>query len=329
MRQIQFSRTGTPDEVVECVKVDDPVISAPDDVLIRIEAFPINPADLLTLQGYYPRSDPRSHTPGIEALGQVEAVGPAVTGLAPGDWVIPLPGDNWTERKVLKERDLVRVAATVDPLQLAAVKVNPATAWLLLNSIVDLKPGDWFLHNAANSAVGRAVISIARSRGIRTLNVVRREEVVDGLKASGADVVLLDGDDLPTRVREATGGADLRLAADAVAGIATNRLASCLSPGGEIVVYGAMSGEAAQLNPAQVVFQNITLRGFWLTRYLMSAERKELVRLYGELERLVEDGALASAVDSVFPPEQIKSAVKRAGETSDGKVFVRFATRPE
>lgn len=329
MRQIQFSRTGTPDEVVECVEVDDPVISAPDDVLIRVEAFPINPADILTLQGYYPRSDPKSHTLGIEALGQVEAVGPAVMGLAPGDRVIPLPGDNWTERKVLKERDLVRVTARVDPLQLAAIKVNPATAWLLLGSIVDLKPGDWFLHNAANSAVGRAVISIARSRGIRMLNVVRREEAVDELKAIGAEIVLLDGDDLPARVTEATGGVGVRLAADAVGGVATNRLASCLLPGGVLVIYGAMSGEVAQLNPGLAVFQNITLRGFWLTRYLMSTERKDLVRLYGELERLVEDGVLASTVDSVFTPEQIKSAVKRAGETSDGKVFVRLTTRPE
>jgi NADPH:quinone reductase-like Zn-dependent oxidoreductase len=85
MKQIQVSRTGIPSEVVECVEVDDPVISALGDVRVRIEAFPINPADLLTLQGYYPRSNPDSRTLGVEALGCVEAVGPSVTDLAPGD----------------------------------------------------------------------------------------------------------------------------------------------------------------------------------------------------------------------------------------------------
>ena len=151
-----------------------------------------------------------------------------------------------------------------------------------------LRPGDWVLQNAANSAVGRAVIQIARSRGIRTVNVVRREDAIADLKEIGADIVLVDGDDLPRRVAEAMGGAALRLAVDAVAGASTNRLASCLAAKGTLVVYGAMSGEAATINPAFLVFQDIIARGFWLTRYLASAPRSEIVQLYGDLERLVD-----------------------------------------
>jgi len=325
VKQIQFHRTGNPAEVVECVDVGAPAISMPDEILVAVEVFPINPADLLTMQGYYPRSDPGEPTLGVEALAVVEAVGSAVTEVAPGDRVILLTGDNWRERKVVKAHEVVRVSATIDPLRLASLKVNPATAMLLLTHFVDLRPGEWFLQNGANSAIGRAVIQIARSRGIRTVNVVRRKEVAAELERVGADIVLLDGDDLPARVAEATNGTAIRLAVDGVAGSATNRLASCLAPNGTLVVYGAMSGEAAAVNPGLMVFQDIAMRGFWLTRYLASALRSDVLRLYADLETMMERGQLVGVVDSVFAAEDIKAAVKQAGEAEGGgKVFVRF-----
>jgi NADPH:quinone reductase-like Zn-dependent oxidoreductase len=328
MRQIQFRRTGPPAEVVECVEVADPTISASDEILVAIDVFPINPADLLTMQGFYPRSNPNAATLGVEALGFVEAVGASVTDCAIGDRVILLTVDNWSEKKVVKARDVVRVSPTLDALRLASLKVNPATAALLLTHFVDLQAGEWFLQNAANSAVGRAVIQIARSRGIRTVNVVRRTDVIGELRELGADAVLMDSDDLAARVIEATDGAAIRLAADAVAGAATNRLASCLAPNGTLVVYGAMSGEACVVNPGLMVFQDIILRGFWLTRYLASAPRPDILQLYADLERLVEGDQLAGAVDSMFAAEDVKAAVVRAGEVGGkGKVFVRF--RPE
>ncbi len=83
MKQIQFHHTGKPFEVVECAEVPEPSLVHPDDVLVRIQAFPINPADILTLQGYYPRSNPESAIPGVEALGIVQAVGSLVSEVAP------------------------------------------------------------------------------------------------------------------------------------------------------------------------------------------------------------------------------------------------------
>ena len=152
MRQIQFKQSGNPADVIECVDVEEPVIAAPDEVLVAVEVFPINPADLLTMQGYYPRSHPDELTLGNEALAVVEAVGPSVTEVAPGDRVILLTVNNWQERKVVKAHQVVRVSASADALRLASLKVNPATAALLLTHFVDLQPGEWFLQNCANSA---------------------------------------------------------------------------------------------------------------------------------------------------------------------------------
>jgi NADPH:quinone reductase-like Zn-dependent oxidoreductase len=141
MKQIQFHRSGPPPEAVQCVKIADPTIPAPDDVLVRVEVFPINPADLLTMRGIYPRSDPSSSTLGIEALGVVEAVGASVVEIAPGDRVILLSVDNWSQKKLVEADQVVRVSPDADRFRLATLKVNPATAALLLTLFVDLRPG--------------------------------------------------------------------------------------------------------------------------------------------------------------------------------------------
>lgn len=326
MKQIQFHRVGVPAEVIECVEVPDPVLAEPDDVLVRVELFPINPADLLTLQGHYPRASPHAPTLGIEAMAAVEAVGPQVTEFAPGDRVILLGGDNWSELKLVKRGGMVRISNMIDSRDAASLKVNPATAMLLLRHFADLKQGDWFLQNAASSSVGRAAIQIARRLGIRTANVVRRPEAAPELKALGADLVLMDDDSLPERLAEATGGAPILFATDAVSGASTNRLASCLSAGGTLVIYGAMSGAAAAINPGLAVFQDIRLRGFWLSRHLATAPRPEILNLYAELEQLMTEGHLRSQIDSEYPADQIRRAVMRAGDASAaGKVLVRFA----
>jgi NADPH:quinone reductase-like Zn-dependent oxidoreductase len=100
VRQIQFQQPGRPEDVIFCGQAPEPAVAAADDVLVSIEAFTINPADLLVLQGIYPRNDPSSPTLGSEAIGTVEAAGAAVTGIVPGDRVIMLTAGNWSERRL-------------------------------------------------------------------------------------------------------------------------------------------------------------------------------------------------------------------------------------
>ena len=105
-----------------------------------------------------------------------------------------------------------------DPLQLSMMTINPPTAALLLSEFVSLQPREWVIQNAANSAVGLYLVQLARYRGYRTVNVVRREDAADVVRETGGDVVLLDGEDLAQRVSAATDGAQIRLGIDAVAG---------------------------------------------------------------------------------------------------------------
>jgi hypothetical protein len=139
------------------------------------------------------------------------------------------------------------VPADADPHQLAMLKVNPATALMMLRNYVDLQPGDWVIQDAANSGVGSNLIRLAGADGVRTVNVVRRAALAAPLEAIGADVVVVDGADLAERVRAVTGGTPPRLAIDAIGGSVVMRLADCLAEGGTVVNYGLLSGEPCML----------------------------------------------------------------------------------
>jgi NADPH:quinone reductase-like Zn-dependent oxidoreductase len=179
------------------------------------------------------------------------------------------------------------------------------------------------VQNAANSAVGEYLIQLARARGIRTVNVVRRDAMVPVLEALGGDVVLVDGPDLPERVAAATQGAKVRLAFDAVGGTATDRLARSVAIGGTVVNYGAMSGEACKVAPGSFVFRDVTLRGFWLAFWFRHATGEQQRALYGELAQRVAAGTLAARVDRTFPLAQIQDAVAYAAAGGrNGKVLL-------
>lgn len=325
MKQIEFAGAGVPHDVVRCADVEQPVIGAPNDVLVRVQAFPINPADLLTMQGVYPRTDASTMAIGNEAIGEVTDIGQDITDLQPGDRVILLSLNNWREFRLVKRSEVFKVSHDGDLLQQAGLKVNPATARLLLSNVVALNPGDWIIQSAANSAVGRAVIQIARLRGIRTINVVRRADVADELSALGADVVVDDCPDLANVVTAASGGVPIKLGLDSVGGATSDRLAACLAPEATLVIYGAMSGEPVTVSPGTLVFKNLTLRSFWLTPYLMKAAAADLHTLYRTLDDMVVSGGLTTKIDSEFSVHAIEDAIRRASQPAlNGKVMVRF-----
>jgi NADPH:quinone reductase-like Zn-dependent oxidoreductase len=250
-------------------------------------------------------------------------VGADVRGLAPGDRVINLGRDNWCQRRKVPAAQALAVPGDGDVRQLAMLKVNPATALLMLRRYVELQPGDWVIQDAANSGVGTNLIRLARADGIRTVNVVRRSALVGPLQAIGADVVMVDGDDLAARVQGATGGAAIRLAIDAIGGAIVLRLADCLAEGGIVVNYGLLSGEACQLGAHHTIFKSITLTGFWLQKALTSMAHPDVEALYADLAARVASGTLSVEVEATYPIEEIKAALahaERAGRS--GKILV-------
>jgi len=173
-------------------------------------------------------------------------------------------------------------------------------ASLMLSEFVDLKAGDWVIQNAANSGVGSYLITLAKIRGLKTINVVRRESLVEPLLALGADVVVVDGPDLAEQVKNAIGDAEVNLGIDAVGGSATARMGEVLSEGATLVNYGAMSGEPCLLAPTVIIFKDITVKGFWLAKWFNSSTPTQQQELYGYLIGLIAKGQLSAPVHGKY-----------------------------
>ena len=322
MRAVRFAAFGAPLDVVQVVD-EEPGPLAPGEALVEVLATPIHPSDIATIAGMYGVLPKLPAVPGNEGVGRVvrvEGEGP----VKPGDTVfLPMGAGTWRTHLRAKAQRLLPVPAGADLHQMAMLSINPPTADLLLREFVKLERGEWVIQNAANSAVGRYLISLAKLEGYKTINVVRRADVAAELTALGADVVLEDGEDLPKRVHQATGGAPVRLAVDAVAGSATLRLGETVAPNGTVVNYGAMSGKAPSLSPAALIFKNVALRGFWLVHWLNAAPREAQAALMARMAKLVADGTLHAAVDGTFPLEKIREALTRALEAGrQGKVLL-------
>lgn len=323
MKIVEFSEFGVPHEVAHVRDVPDVGNPAPGEVVYEVLAFPINPVDLLTMSGQYAVRPALPACIGAESLGQIVAVGDGVGDLAPGQRVIDMGRDNWAQHKKVPATNLIRVPNDVDPLQLSMLKVNPPTALLMLRNFVELGPGDWVIQNAANSAVGTLLIRFAHAAGIRTVNVVRRGELIEPLKSIGADDVLVDDEHLSDRVAEATDGARIRLAIDAVGGTAITRLADCVEEEGVVVNYGLLSGEDCRFTAHQLVFKRITATGFWLMPALVGMSGDEREKLYADLADRVRAGDLHVDIEKTYGIDDIKTALEHAGsEGRGGKILV-------
>ena len=320
MKAIQIEAFGNPAEVMKLVDIPDVGTPGEGEVVIALEASPINMSDLLMISGRYGYRPKLPAVVGTEGVGRVVAVGGGVRHLKAGDrTLIPYPAAAWAERIKVDASRLRPL--TGDVHQLAMLGINPPTAYLMLSDYVTLPSGAWVIQNAANSGVGRALIGIAKSLGLKTVNVVRRDDVVAELKAIGGDVVLVDGPDLAKRVKAETGGAPIALAVDGVADTATANLMGCLAEKGVLVFYSAISGKPF-VGPAQpLIFRDVSLRGFWLANWFKAATPDQITEMYDRLTPLVASGAIKSPVAGTYSFAQIGEAVAVAAKNRGKALF--------
>src|SRR5436189_3574352 len=317
-----YSAHGNPADVLRVESQPWPT-PGPDEVVVEMRAAPINPADLNAIEGKYPGKREVPAVPGFEGSGIVSELGKNVSKLTIGSLVI-LPHDigTWREACAVKAKQLVVVPSGVDPVQAAMLKINPLTAWRLLHGYVELKSGDWVIQNAANSAAGRAVIQIAHAFGYKTVNVVRREELIEELRSEGGDVVLLDDDNLRSVVKDATGGAAIRLGLNAVGGESALRLMNCLAPGGTLVSFGAMSLQPLKIPTGLLIFKDLRFRGIWINKWYDNATPAERIAAFNPIFDMAKRGLLLTRIEKSYRLSQAKQAVEHAARTQrSGKII--------
>jgi NADPH:quinone reductase-like Zn-dependent oxidoreductase len=324
MLRAQYERRGpVPQDVIEAVELETPRPAA-GQALLEVIAAPINPSDVLTLTGEYGELPPLPAIGGREGVGRVADLGPDTQGPEVGQVVLlPRGCGSWSTHVVAEAGQLVALPNDADPLQLAMMTINPPTAALLLSEFVSLDRDEWVIQNAANSAVGLYLVQLARYRGHRTINVVRRRDAAAVVRELGGDVTLVDDDDLAQRVTDATGGAEIRLGIDAVGGPATGRLADCLCRDAILVNYGRMSDLPCTVQPDAFIFRNLTVHGFWLAGWFRHTPERERAALLAEIAGLIAKGTLHAPIHATYAVSEIKEAVATAaGGGRSGKVLI-------
>jgi NADPH:quinone reductase-like Zn-dependent oxidoreductase len=324
MRAVRFAAFGDPADVLAIEDLPAPA-PGPGQALVRMRVRPINPSDLFAIRGQYGILPRLPATAGMEGAGVVEALGDGVTQLQVGQLVVPLSGGGtWQEYLVADAGALLPVPPGLDEREAAMLLVNPTTAWLLLHEVLRVEPGAWVLQNAANSAVGRFVIQLSRHAGFRTINVVRRRDVIDELLADGAEAVICEADeDVVARVKALTDGKGVRYALDSVAGPSGSLLVQALATGGTQVVFGAISQQPLTIDAGVLLHRGTTVLGWWLARWLRAASREQTASLFGAIIPLIADGTLRAPVAAEYDLGDVRRAVvAAAGSERNGKVLL-------
>jgi NADPH:quinone reductase-like Zn-dependent oxidoreductase len=330
MKAAVFDSFGDASQMLHIRDVPDPM-PGPGQVRVRMIMSPINPSDLLVVQGLYGVLPKLPSTPGFEGVGIVDEVGPGLMAQLlrlKGKRVVAInsAGGNWADMAIIPARQARPIPDDIPDEQAACFFVNPATVLALARHVLAVPKGEWLLQSAAGSTLGRMLINLGRHDGFKTLNVVRRHEAIDELKKLGGDAVISSSDGpIDEQVRQITGGAGAKYAVDPVGGETGTAVFRSLAPGGRLVLYGTLSGEPLTVDPRLVISGPRTVEGFWLGHWMRERSIPSALLVFREIVALIRQGVLRSEIGEIFPLAEIKEAARQAGVVGrQGKVLLKM-----
>ena len=317
--------------VAASIRVGEAPVPRPGagEVLVRVHASPVNPSDLMFVRGLYGFKKALPATPGFEGSGTVVATGAGfMARMLKGRRVAcaaadaKIAGGMWAEYVVTSAKMCIPLRRDVDLQQAAMMLVNPMTAWALME-IARREKHAAVVQTAAASALGRMVIRLGRRFGLPVINIVRRAEQAQLLKDAGAENILNSSEsDFDTRLKEICHGLRSTMGFDAVSGEMTARVLRAQPRGSRMLIYGALSLEAAQTDPASLIFEEKHLEGFWLSAWLQKKSLLSQLRIAGEVQKLLGSD-LKSDVHSILPLESAADAIAQyAANMTAGKVLI-------
>ena len=332
MKAAVFDRFGEPAEVLS-VRDDRPVPEPrPGQVRVRMLLSPVNPSDLLVVRGLYGVLPTPPATPGFEGVGVVDKVGPGLLGkLVKGKRVTVIndKGGNWAEYAVIPARQARPIPSDIPDEQAASYFVNPATAIAMIRHVLRVPRDGRLLQTAAGSALGKMMIRLCKHDGIQTINVVRRRDAMDELKALGGDVVINSEDGpISEQVRQITGGQGVRHAIDPVGGETGTEVFNALAADGTMLVYGTLSGEPIRIDTRKMIAGKRLVQGFWLGHWMRGRSIPKSLAMFREIAHLMRAGVLTSEIKGTLPLDQVVQAVGEAERVGKaGKYLLKIGER--
>lgn len=289
---------------------------------VKLEAIGVNYIDIYHRSGQYKGQLPL--TLGQEGAGVVDAIGPGVTEVKPGDRVAFAGAQgSYAQYVIAPAWRLVPVPEAIGAQQAAAVMLQGMTAHYLTHSTYPLQPGDVALVHAAAGGVGLLLVQLARRRGARVIGTVSTEEKAQLARQAGADeVILYTQTDFEQEVKRLTGGKGVHVVYDSVGRTTFDKSLNCLRPRGYMVLFGQSSGAVPPLDP-----QVLNAKGsLFLTRPTLghyTADRQELLGRASALFGWMSSGQLEVRIDVTFPLAQAAESHRyMEARRSRGKVLL-------
>lgn len=320
LKALIYETTGEPEEVLKLVELAEKSVGS-GEVRLRMLAAAVHPSDFGMIGGSYGRLKELPAVAGREGVAEIVEVGPDVEEFNTGTRVmIPQETGTWQTEAVVPAKGLFAIPSEIPIEQAAMATINPPTAWRLLRD-AHLEEGDWVIQNAANSAVGIHVIQMAKHLGLKTVNIVRREELIEPLKELGADVVVLEESGYEKKMPELIGKGRILLALNSIGGESAMRMIKVLADGGRHITFGAMSFEKVRFPTRFLIFNNVQLGGFWMDKWYKDNSEARSRIMFNKVFDLMDRGVVSAPVSGKFRLEEFKDAIAAAKSPRLGKIL--------
>ena len=320
MKAVVFEKLGGP-EVMKIADVPKPEVK-PGFVLVKVRAAGINFADTLFRQGKYAMQPKLPDTPGLEAAGEIEAVGAGVANLKPGQRVAALGSKMYAEYALAPAAQVIPIPNSISFEHAAAVPVQVLTAWHILHTAHRTGPGQTVLVHSAAGGVGIIAVQIAKAAGARVIGTVSSASKAALVKEYGADdAINYATGDFATEANRLTNGRGVDLILDAVGATTMAKGLTCLAPFGHLILYGRAGGPPEPLNVFKLFEKSIKVSGFVL--YTVAAVPDVMRRGIEESFKLIAQGKVKLLVGKSFPLAQAAEAHKfMESRQSTGKLVL-------
>jgi len=300
------------------------------EVLVKMDASPVNPSDIAFLRGMYNINKPLPAVPGFEGTGIIVETGDENSKNLIGKRVSFFTQDDsvgaWCEYLCLKAGNYISVNDALSVEQAACLFINPFTAYAMFDEA--LKNGTKaIIQTAANGQVGRFIRFFANENGIKVINLVRKNEHVEALKNEGEHFVLnLNDENFYENLKNLNNDLKATTTIDAVGGEITGKLLNVMAAGSQVILYGGLSGApVSMIDPLEVIFKSKILKGFNLGDWMKTTPVEEIERISGYLQTLFIQKKIETRIQASFPLENFYEGLRTyISNMSAGKVLFRM-----
>jgi NADPH:quinone reductase-like Zn-dependent oxidoreductase len=290
------------------------------EVRVKVYASPINPADFMFIEKQYRVKPEFPQIAGFEGVGIITNNG--------GDENFPLHSivafrdkNIWAEYANIPKDKIILLPKTFSIEKAAQLSLNPLTAWALLEES-SASMNEWIVLSAASSAVCKLIIQFAKNKGIKTIAIVRDFEQKEALLSLGANMVLLsDNDTIEKQILELRKTERIASFLDAVGGNLASTIIKTISPYGKIIQYGLYSDQNVSYHNSDVIFKNLTIKGFGIDDWLSSKSKTELKEIWTNIIQEVMNPDFKMEVSGKYPLKEYKQAITESRNNKSGKIL--------